>query len=225
MLHRVSRYFTAVVSLTAGALALASTAGFEPRLELPPPQPAGDDVYLWLEPGRSGALAADALAILAIAPSHGLSAADYRLDQLEQLHQRIVEGRHDLRVEYEGLMTDALLRLFRGLRPQLAKEYSNSAQDNALLEMVLLEAIHSGNLTDFFASLLPRHAQYESLREALRREEHAATLSAPASIGRGPTLRLGDSGPRVRALRARLLDSAHHEKLFTDVFDLSLIHI
>lgn len=162
----------------------------------------------WLEFDQPGANAHTALAILGEASSHGLHLADYSFDELTSLQQKIVAGELDFRVEYEGLMTDALLRLFRDLRPALAKDSRGHADNNDLLTFVLVEAINSGSLQDFYHSLIPRHSQYESLREALVREAHAAAEPQHVQIGRGATLRLGDSGERVRALKARLLGSA-----------------
>lgn len=222
MLNRASGLTTILAYLTTGALASASTAMLDLSPESQSLYRANRGGYLWLQSSRPAAPAREALAILEEAPSHGLRAEDYQLDELKELHEKIVQGELDFRIEYEGLMTDALLRLFRDLRPQLAMEYSGTDDGTDLLALVLLEAVNSGHLRDFYESLLPRHSQYARLRAALSREEHAAEFAAPARIGRGRALRLGDDGPRVRALRARLVSSQHHLQLVGDVFDVSL---
>ncbi|MGD2168171.1 MAG: L,D-transpeptidase family protein [Gammaproteobacteria bacterium] len=201
-----------VVYLTFATLACASTSESSFRT-LPDP-------YLWSEPGRPSALAREALSIIEAAPSHGLRIEDYQIDELHSLNERLVPGDIDSRLEYEGLMTDALLRLFRDLRPQLATEVAGESDSADLLALVLLEAARSGTLSDFYQSLLPRHAQYEALRAALVREESTASAASSDAIGRGPPLRAGDSGARVRALRSRLLGS--RPKTDNDVFDASL---
>ena len=66
------------------------------------------------------------------AAARGLRAEDYRLDELRRAHQHIARGEHDNRLEYEGLMTDALLRLFRDLRPLLASAYPAGGDDGGL---------------------------------------------------------------------------------------------
>ncbi len=222
MFSRASDLIAFVVCFSTIAPAAASTATFAPKADSGIPHPAGREVYLWLQPGRSGAPASEALSILEEAPSHGLRAEDYRLDELRRLHERVVAGEHDARVEYEGLMTDALLRLFKDLRPQLAQEHSDIAGGTDLFALLVAEAVNSDSLRDFYESLIPRHVQYERLRSALSRAEHAARLDEPAAIGHGRTLRIGDAGPRVRALRVRLLDAQHHQRLFNDVFDATL---
>lgn len=211
MLYRASGLFAVVAYLTAGALASASTAISDPG--------AG---YSWLPTGRPGTLALEALSIIEAAPSHGLRAQDYFLNELKALHERLLQSEPDARTEYEGLMTDALLRLFRDLRPQLATEISGDGEDADLLSRVLTEALRSNSLRDFYESLLPRHAQYEALRAALLRQESAAAMPAPAAIGHGAALRLGDSGMRVRALRERLLGSRLPLQTREAVFDESL---
>lgn len=203
MLNRTLRHATTVTCLTISSIAFAYTAG--PTLN-----------------GRAAPKPDVALEILREAHTHGLNSSDYQLEELTRLHQSVQSGERDLRDEYEGLMTDALLRLFRDLRPQLVKEYGYGDSGSDLFAFVVAEAIRSGSLRDFYNSLVPRHSQYRALQDALLRQEQAAMqVRQHAPIGRGQTLRLGDTGARVNALRARLL--AGYQTLYSDhLFDKTL---
>ena len=212
-----------MLNRTAGVIALLAFFASSAIASVSADFSATDESRIrWLEFDQPGANARTALTIIGEAPSHGLHLADYSFDELTTLQQKIVAGELDFRVEYEGLMTDALLRLFRDLRPQLAKDARGQADSIDLLEFILVEAINSDSLQDYYHSLIPRHSQYEALREALKREEHAAAESQHSQIGRGPTLRVGDTGERVLALRARLLDSPDHLHALDAEFDSPL---
>jgi murein L,D-transpeptidase YcbB/YkuD len=119
-------------------------------------------------------------------------------------------------------MTDALLRLFRDLRPQLADSFSAGGNSDELLKLVLREAVFSGHLRDFYESLLPRHVQYEALRSALSQLERSASHETAIEIGRGSTLQRGDSGARVAALRMRLAVVPGSAPDNADAFDETL---
>lgn len=220
MLKRVAALCVLVVAPGLGTIAGASTSAFNPNAPAVPALEAPVAEDLWLQFALQGARAGDVMAILEEAASHGLR-DDYGVEALQRLQEQIVRGESDRRTEFEGLMTDALLRLFRDLRPQLAKDFAD-AGDADLLGVVLVEAASSGNLRDFYESLIPRHPQYAQLRSALARLEEPVTRNQPEPIGRGPTLRRGDSGARVQALRARLLEHSHHQRLHPEHFDASL---
>lgn len=202
--------FASAVTLNSGAVADS------------PFQPATQAARRLWSTNRGPVPAAEqALTILRDAQSHGLRADNYPIHELTSLHQRFSQGESDLRELYEGLMTDALLRLFRDLRPQLVHSNSRSEADD-LLGMILAEAIASDTLADFYASLLPRHRQYEALRTALAKEEVTAAAPQMPLIGRGASLRVGDTGVRVSALRVRLNVVQQTAGDDHDVFDESL---
>ena len=218
MFNHASAVIAAVACLTTNVLASPIDAPLNSDSQSPPS--AIDEGFLWLGFAGPVTSANTAIEILAEAASHGLRSEDYRLADLEVMHERMVRGELDGRVEYEGLMTDALLRLFRDLRPQLAENLPAGGDRDEIFRLVLREAVISGHLQDFYESLLPRHAQYEALRNALHEHELAATRESVIAIGRGSALQLGDSGGRVAALQMRLLpDSIPNDSA---IFDAAL---
>lgn len=213
--NKDTQFMLGHVPVLAAAVALA-TSGFDAAAATAMPSLSGAAAalyrethgeYLWLHRGKPNAHAREALAILAEASTHGLRAGDYWLDELRILDESLVRDTSDFRLEYEGLMTDALLRLFRDLRPQLAGSRSNEHAAGADLSLLLLDAVASGRLREFYESLLPQHRQYADLRTALAAIEHESRTAGAGSLllGSGATLRRGDTGERIAALRARLL--------------------
>ncbi len=72
------------------------------------------------------------------------------------------------------------------------------------LAMTLAEAVSCGRLEDFFTRLGPSHAAYRALRRSLPRYRRIQRSGGWPTIPGGPTLQLGDCGPRVAQLRKRL---------------------
>ena len=205
----------AVALLVTAAFAQAVAASSVLSQFYPPPSdalgntgkaPRGGEApeYLWLENGKPNIQARDALKILAEARSHGLRSQDYWFDELSVLDESLVRGTSDFSIEYEGLMTDALLRLFKDLRPLLVQNVEGPEGATGHILAAIRDVANSGELRRFYEDLLPRHAQYEALRYALRELELRSEEALPL-VGRGSTLRVGDDGERVAALRARLL--------------------
>ena len=111
--------------------------------------------------------------------------------------------------------------LFRKPGPLLPREDATDA--------VLLNSILEGeNFEAALAELRPQVPFYNRLREALPRYRQAAEAGGWPTIPSGPALALGDRGPRVAALRARLIaegDSVEAPLAKTasvDVFDPQL---
>ena len=231
MLYRALRTFTFVAYLTLCSVASATSPGSAPAADKSDvadgssvPRPLYDSRTLWTTQRGPIPAAEQALTILREAQSHGLRAEHYQIEELSSLHERVSQGHADLREEYEGLMTDALLRLFRDLRPQLVQDNSSGSGGIDLFELIVTEAVASDTLPDFYQSLLPRHKQYQALRSALATEEAREEQAAAAAneIGRGQTLRIGDTGSRVSALRARLNVEKNAASDAVDVFDEQL---
>lgn len=68
----------------------------------------------------------------------------------------------------------------------------------------LVDALGSGRLLAWFESLAPQDAQYRALSRSYMRYRREAEDEAHSSIPDGPTLRDGDSDPRVPDIRAML---------------------
>lgn len=76
---------------------------------------------LWSNAGRADAAAGGAFALAAGARTCVASADVRRGAQWHDSDRHLSQEAPDLRAEYEGLLTDALLRLIKDLRPQLAR--------------------------------------------------------------------------------------------------------
>ena len=70
-----------------------------------------------------------------------------------------------------------------------------------------LTADSSGEIFKIFRSLTPPHPDYQNLRKALAGYRAIATQGGWGTVPPGPALKTGDRGPRVAALRHRLIVS------------------
>jgi len=87
----------------------------------------------------------------------------------------------------------------------------------------LQQVIDSKDLRAAIAEAKPAHALYAGLKTALARYRQIASAGGWRPVAAGPTLRAGDAGPRVAALRARLAASGDLEGAATgDAFDEAL---
>lgn len=85
----------------------------------------------------------------------------------------------------------------------LDEDWTTAVRDQDLLTWYA-EARETGQIYESFEALAPQHPDYIALRSELIRR---TTLpSATIEIAAGPSLGLGDAGPRVDALRARLFE-------------------
>lgn len=154
------------------------------------------------EPGRLREL----LVQLASAESHGLRPSDYHFDWLSG---RLAASTGDdvADAELEAVATDAFLlyALHLGRGKVREERIAGWHIDRPELDLNarLLTAV-SSDVASALAPLLPRHPGYDRLRQELVRYQNIARAGGWAAIGDGPTLRLGDSHPRVAALRNRL---------------------
>lgn len=154
------------------------------------------------EPGRLREL----LAQLAGAESHGLGPSDYHFDWLSS---RVAAGTGDdaAAAELEAVASDAFLlyALHLGRGKVREERIAGWHIDRPELDLhASFVAAASSGPASALAPLLPRHPGYERLRQALVRYQDIARSGGWPRIGEGPTLRLGDSGSRVAALRHRL---------------------
>lgn len=154
------------------------------------------------------------LAVLAAAAEDGLRAEDYRPAELQRLAAALrsrpeAGGLADL----DLLLSDAFLTFARHLRngkvnPEALYRDCKLSRETADLATVLEEALAASRVRATLAGLAPPHPGYERLRKALGRYRRIAARGGPAPVPSGPTLRAGDQGERVAALRARLAEAA-----------------
>jgi murein L,D-transpeptidase YcbB/YkuD len=163
------------------------------------------------EPAWSAAPGAYAglLDALAGAESHGLRRSDYHHDALRAraaaAHRRALSP--DERAELDLLASDAFLlyalHLGRGkVREERIAGWHIDRPDLDLPAR-LRQAVADGPAAPL-AAVAPRHPGYRRLREALAHLRELRRGGAWAALGGGPSLRAGEAGPGVAALRERL---------------------
>ena len=160
------------------------------------------------------------LALLRDAEGHGLRRSDYHYDVLAA--RASGPRRADDAAELELLASDAFvtyaLHLARGkVREERIAGWHVERPDPDL--RARLERAANGNPADAVADLLPRHPGYDRLRSALERYRAIVRSGGWPSMDDGPSLRLGDSGTRVVALRARLAATVDLPSAEGDTFD------
>lgn len=159
-------------------------------------------------------MADDLLGSLGAAAEDGLLPADYRVEALRKVVDSARSVPHaDARAELDLLLTDAFLVLASDLRhgkvnPESIYSDCALASDSEDLAAVLETALGERKIRAALSGLAPPQKAYRLLRAALRRYRDLALAADPDSVSAGPTLRLGDSGERVVALRARLAQAA-----------------
>ena len=203
MLHRVPVIILLLVFTTASAASLPK-ASLRPQIAdaVSSLYEANQGQALWVHEGQPTAAAQTALRLLADARSHGLDDDLYGVDLLYFLHEKLTQGSAVHAQNFDLGLSMSLLRLIGDLRPA---EFDAAPVEE--LANAVLDAIHSGQLEQFLDGFLPRDPQYHALREALQTYELRAHSRPRVAIGEGEKLKLGDVGPRVARLRARLLGS------------------
>ncbi|MGK2856031.1 MAG: L,D-transpeptidase family protein [Thermoanaerobaculia bacterium] len=181
---------------------------------------ARDYAPVWLAgPDRMTQL----FALLRDAERHGLRRSDYHYDVLAA--RATGPRRPDASAELEMLASDAFvtyaLHLGRGkVREERIAGWHVERPDPDL--RARLERAANGNPSDAVADLLPRHSGYDRLQSALERYRAIARSGGWPRVDDGPSLRLGDTGPRVAALRNRLAATGDLPSSGGDAFDEAL---
>ena len=169
----------------------------------------------------------------------GLQPEDYHLDAIEEIlstirdRQRRGQEPHHLRlVDLDLLLTDAFLvlgsHLLRGrIDPVTFDPEWHPSRRETDMGAILHDAIEERNIGQTLHSLLPDHTEYFRLRESLARYRQIQDDGGWPVIPGGPTMRKGDTGERVAALRERLMlagDYDYNEATAADelTFDESL---
>ena len=194
---------------------------------------------LWI--GDEGPLPqADALLQkLRQAEREGIKPTVYHLSSIEQLVTAL--GRHDSHdqsqnlhtwVDLELLLTDAFFMygshvLTGQINPRDIKEvwFEERSQDD--LGAILQQASETGRIVELLSDMRPAHTGYAALQKALAAHRDIAARGGWPVIPDGPKLQRGAQGPRVAALKNRLLltsDLDRTAEVVDDVFDAALEH-
>lgn len=138
---------------------------------------------------------------LAEAWTHGLDPADY---PDPAVLRALPAGRERDRAARSAWFAYAEDLAFGRVDPRsLNEDWTATVRDQDLMT-VYARAREEGAIYESFEALAPAHPDYAALRAELVRR---VTLPAPnAPIPGGPALGVGDQGPRVDALRARLYE-------------------
>ncbi len=156
---------------------------------------------------------ADALVeALRQADAEGLRSGDYHLEQIEtglaaaRQQPYLPETLADL----DLLLTDAWLlyasHLLAGhVNPETLGAEWYIRRPEADLVKRLRDALESGDIAGSLNALIPDGPGYGMLRHALKQYRDLAAQGGWLAIPDGPTLKAGDSDPRVTVLRARLI--------------------
>ncbi|MGB5261537.1 MAG: L,D-transpeptidase family protein [Gammaproteobacteria bacterium] len=181
----------------------------------------------WINPDSVSQLIAAIEAIEA----DGLEPADYHLDTLRELRERlrnVTAFDPELLADFDLLLTDSLIRLgyhlsFGKVDPEaLDSNWNMVRYIDDLDEFLLLgKAIDSGDVTRLVEQLRPQSHLYARLRKALARYRTYDLLGGWRPVPPGPTLKTGVTGERVLALRARLVATGDlsTQDMFLPTFD------
>jgi murein L,D-transpeptidase YcbB/YkuD len=188
---------------------------------------------VWVANGSNARRADALLAAVQHADQDGLNAADYHLDTVRQLQSQLAADGRGADVtraaqwaDLDLLLTDAYLllasHLFAGrVNPEKihSEWYLNGRR--ADMALVLQKALAENRIGESLAALRPPHSGYSAMRRALNRFRDLSRQGGWPSIDAGPSLRPGESGPRIAQLRARLRaagdlngDGTEHDLLF-----------
>ncbi len=170
----------------------------------------------WSDKGGPTRLVDDLLSVLRRADLEGLRPKDYHLAAIENL---LVAVRADVRsggvivpdrcAELDLLLTDAFLaygsHLLAGrVNPETLQPEWVANRRSADFAALLETALTSRDVTGTLATLTPPHLGFRRLREALVHHREVASRGGWPTIPDEVTLKRGDHGSRVAALRARL---------------------
>jgi murein L,D-transpeptidase YcbB/YkuD len=154
----------------------------------------------------------DLLAALRDSESDGLLPRDYHTDAIERLVN--APASPETAADLDLLATDAVVRLAHHLRfgkvdpSDLDRDWNFRPQLESALRgppaVALQRALDQHELTAALDSLRPDAELYRGLRKALADYRRIDAAGGWRSIPAGPTLRPGESDPRVAALRTRL---------------------
>ncbi len=186
----------------------------------------------WSAGGRPTRAVGALLRAIEEAALDGLDARDYHLEPLRALVGRGPRATVPELADLDLLATDAFLvlgsHLLHGrVDPVQVRAEWLANRRGADMAAVLAEALEGDAVAEALDRLRPSQPRYARMREALARLRQVEASGGWPRLGDGPTLRVGDTGPRVRTLRARLAASGDlvdegDEAAAEDVFDPTL---
>jgi len=143
--------------------------------------------------------------VLGLAGREGLEPADYDLTRIGDL---VAWARPDALADSELLLSASLLRYAADLRtgrvaPSRADPELFAHPHDIDRAAILVGAAAVADLASYLGELAPTGQLYRSLRDGLHRYQVLAARGWP-TVPAGPWMRVGDSDPRVLALRRRL---------------------
>lgn len=171
---------------------------------------AGGGSPAWSTGRGFGPLARDLLKVVRSVESHGLAPETYHEDYIERAAALPYQQyRPAQRLDMDLVFTDALLSLGEDLLKGRARgvelrDSSIDAQEDVDVIEVARAAIAAGDPGEVVARLAPRAVAYHKLRGLLPGLRAMARSERPFTLPER-TLREGDSGEAVTALRRRLL--------------------
>lgn len=166
---------------------------------------------IWGDAGRRSAL----IAVVEESRADGLEPADYGIAQLRaSAPARPADEDPSVVAARDVLFTGSLAKLVRHLRygkvdPRSLHSMWNFSPlpDAGTLAAQLQDVLDGESLPAAVAAQAPQVDAYRNLRAALARFRELERAGGWTRIAAGPSLSAGDRGPRVAALRARLLAS------------------
>jgi murein L,D-transpeptidase YcbB/YkuD len=169
----------------------------------------------WNSAGRPSPQVDDLLRALRSADREGLRPADYHLAAIDNLRGRLrgpartaEEMAGDL-IDLDLLLSDAFF-LYAGhltsgrVSPESVEPEWNIPARGRALTLLLAAALDRGHLAESIARLPPAREDYRRLRDALAAQRAVAAGGGWPLVPWDRTLRAGDRGPPVAALRRRL---------------------
>lgn len=186
----------------------------------------------WTDPPRAKAL----LASIEASATHGLNPRDYHAELLAATPPAAASAvdRERALAERELLLTDAYLRLayhlyFGKADPRTLQHGWNFARtlDGVEPASALAVLLAAPDPAAALEGLAPRLALYRELRGALARLREAEQRGGWPTVGDGPRLERGTTGPRVQVLRDRLrasgdLQAGAGEAFFDEELEVAL---
>jgi len=158
--------------------------------------------------------AEDLLALILASEADGLDPADYHQAEVER-GVEVLTGAGTLspakRAELDILLTDALVRLAYHQRFGKINPYTLDPQWNFTRRLAgddpataLQAAMDATSLHEHLDEVIPRDWFYRSMRDALARYREIVAGGAWPAVPEGPTLRPGETDPRVSVIARRL---------------------
>jgi len=170
------------------------------------------DQPAWFADGRPRDEAQQLVDFLASLDAEGLTAADYRPQQLGQALEAVKKGDASVKPEdvEVGLTWAALLAtsdLHDGrVMPETVGDRWIVRREKIDLPATLQKGLEGGKLVDTLRALDPPHPQFAALLQALQRYRQIAVAGGWPQVPKGPVLKEGEKGDadRLQALARRL---------------------